>query len=59
VPPRKPVRPPASPRPAPGQDDKPAVPVKSLDDSDIGWGELPDRDTDDRLREDRPPHWDE
>jgi hypothetical protein len=59
MPPRKPVRPLASPRPAAGQDDKPAVPVKSLDDSDIGWGELPDQDQDDRLREDRPPHWDE
>ena len=49
--------------PAPGPpsapDDQPALPVKSPDDSDIGWGELPDRDDDDHLRADRPPHWDE
>jgi len=60
----KPARPATSPddtaaRPATSSDDKPALPVKSSDDSDIGWGELPDRDRDDHLREDRPPHWDE
>jgi hypothetical protein len=39
--------------------DKPAVPVRSLDDSDVGWGERPEPDDDDeRLYRERPPHWD-
>jgi hypothetical protein len=46
-------------RPVTSPDETPALPVRSPDDSDIGWGELPDRDRDDHLREDRPPHWDE
>jgi hypothetical protein len=33
------------------------VPVQGLDDTDTGWGELPEVDDDERLREDRPPHW--
>jgi hypothetical protein len=24
----------------------------------VGWGERPEPDDDDRLRQDRPPHWD-
>lgn len=47
------------PGPPPPSDDHPALPVKSSDDSDIGWGEVPDRDHDDHLRDERPPHWDE
>jgi hypothetical protein len=31
---------------------------QSSDDTDRGWGELPTRDDDDRLRAERPPHWD-
>jgi hypothetical protein len=36
-----------------------APPIRSRDDSDIGWGDLPDEDDDRRLRDNRPPHWDE
>ena len=38
--------------------DKPAVPVKSPEDTDVGWGERPEPDDDERLNRDRPPHWD-
>jgi hypothetical protein len=34
------------------------VPLRSLDDTDAGWGERPEADDDERLRQDRPPHWD-
>jgi len=30
--------------------------VRSADDSDVGWGDGPDRN-DERLRRDKPPHW--
>jgi hypothetical protein len=43
----------------PDRDDKPAVPQRSLDDTDIGWGERPEPDDDERLSRERPPHWDE
>jgi hypothetical protein len=33
-----------------------AIPVRSADDSDVGWGEASDAN-DDRLRQDKPPHW--
>lgn len=36
--------------------DGPAVPFRSRDDSDVGWGDATDSN-DDRLRRDRPPHW--
>jgi hypothetical protein len=46
-------------RPAtPGPAGKPDPPAQSTEDTDIGWGELPDADGDDRLRDGRPPHWD-
>ncbi|MEN0129329.1 MAG: hypothetical protein AAGC49_07810, partial [Brevundimonas sp.] len=35
---------------------EPALPVRALDDSDVGWGEASDAN-DDRLRRDKPPHW--
>jgi hypothetical protein len=35
---------------------EPAIPVRSADDSDVGWGESSDAN-DDRLRRDKPPHW--
>jgi AcrR family transcriptional regulator len=54
--PRGQARPPG---PPPAPHDRPALPVKSPDDSDIGWGELPDRNHDDHLRDSRPPHWGE
>jgi hypothetical protein len=39
-------------------DDRPVLPVKSQDDTDVGWGEPPAPDDDERLERDRPPHWD-
>jgi hypothetical protein len=41
----------------PDPDDTPVLPVRSEEDTDIGWGEQPEPDDDDRLRHDRPPHW--
>ena len=35
---------------------EPAIPVRSVDDSDVGWGEASDAN-DERLRQDKPPHW--
>ena len=35
---------------------KPLLPTTSRDDTDEGWGET-SRGNDDRLQEDRPPHW--
>jgi hypothetical protein len=46
---------PAAPTP-PKKDEKPVLPTTSRDDTDEGWGES-SRGNDDRLREDRPPHW--
>ena len=36
----------------------PVLPTQSREDTDLGWGDYPDRDDDDRLLRDRPPHWD-
>ena len=38
-------------------DDDPVLPEATTDDTDRGWGERPGSN-DDRLLEDRPPHWD-
>jgi len=35
----------------------PPRPEQSREDTDIAWGEYPNRDDEDRLRRDRPPHW--
>jgi Isochorismatase family len=51
----------------PDPDDKPArptrsdpvLPAQSEDETGIGWGEAPEPDDDERLRRDRPPHWDQ
>lgn len=43
-------------RTGPAADD-PAVPGRSLDDRDLGWGERVEDSNDDRLRRDKPPHW--
>jgi hypothetical protein len=52
----KPEEPPGPERPtAPA--DKPALPDRSRDETDVGWGERPDPDDDERLTRDRPPHW--
>jgi len=34
------------------------LPTQSREDTDVGWGEYRERDDDDRLLRDRPPHWD-
>jgi hypothetical protein len=36
--------------------DEDALPDQTRDDTDRGWGERPSSN-DDRLLEDRPPHW--
>lgn len=38
-------------------EDPPVLADQSRDDTDLGWGER-SWSNDDRLREDRPPHWD-
>lgn len=43
----------------PDPEDKPALPAQSQDETGIGWGEAPEPDDDERLRQDRPPHWDQ
>lgn len=35
----------------------PLLPSQSREDTDAGWGEYGDRDGDERLLRDRPPHW--
>ena len=40
-------------------DSKPLLPEQSQDETGIGWGEAPEPDDDQRLRQERPPHWDE
>ena len=42
----------------PAPDRTPVLPARSPEDTDAGWGELPEPDDDDRLYRDRPPHWD-
>jgi hypothetical protein len=38
-------------------DDDPILPDSTRDDTDAGWGER-SPGNDDRLRDERPPHWD-
>lgn len=38
-------------------EDPPVLPEQTADDTDRGWGER-ESGNDDRLIEDRPPHWD-
>jgi hypothetical protein len=56
-----------SPDPAPNQPatgsppdpgDEPVLPTQSREDTDVGWGEPPGPDDDERLCRERPPHWD-
>jgi hypothetical protein len=37
-------------------EEAPLLPEQTRDDTERGWG-LPDGSNDDRLLEDRPPHW--
>jgi hypothetical protein len=46
----------------PDPDDEPVLPARTEDETGIGWGEAPEDpepDDDERLRRDRPPHWDQ
>jgi hypothetical protein len=36
----------------------PILPAQSREDTDVGWGDYGERDDNDRLLRDRPPHWD-
>jgi hypothetical protein len=38
--------------------DMPALPVQSQEDTDVGWGDHPGPEDDERLIRERPPHWD-
>jgi hypothetical protein len=38
--------------------DMPVLPVQSQEDTDVGWGEQPGPEDDERLQRERPPHWD-
>lgn len=40
-----------------GDDELPVLPDQTSGDTDAGWGERRDSN-DDRLRHERPPHWD-
>jgi hypothetical protein len=54
--PAAPVQPtPALPPPA---SPTPILPTQSREDTDVGWGDYRERDDDDHLLRDRPPHWD-
>jgi hypothetical protein len=37
--------------------DEPVLPTQSQEDTDVGWGEPPGPDDDERLYRERPPHW--
>ena len=43
---------------APASPTAPILPAQSREDTDVGWGDYADRDDNDRLMRDRPPHWD-
>ena len=43
----------------PDPDDKPVLPEQTEDEIAVGWGEAPEPDDDERLRSERPPHWDQ
>jgi hypothetical protein len=40
-------------------DEEPALPEQSEEERGVGWGEAPEPDDEERLRQDRPPHWDQ
>jgi hypothetical protein len=33
------------------------APEQSTDDTDLGWGEQPDEDDDERIAREKPPHY--
>jgi hypothetical protein len=60
VPPQQtpPDDPPPSPGPPDDPDDRPVLPQRGRDETDAGWGDRAEPDDDERLRQDRPPHYD-
>jgi hypothetical protein len=50
---------PTPPNPAPPNPPRPILPAQSREDTDVGWGDYAERDDNDRLLRDRPPHWDD
>ena len=36
---------------------EPVIATRSADDSDVGWGDRETGSNDDRLHQDKPPHW--
>ena len=38
---------------------EPVLSARSEEETGIGWGEAPEPDDDERLRRERPPHWDQ
>ena len=54
----EPDRPDADAPAVPSVPSAPLMPTQSREDTDANWGEYRDRDDDDRLLRDRPPHWD-
>jgi hypothetical protein len=55
-----PYEPPDAPTGAcpPHREYHPVLPPQSDEDTDMGWGELPEPDGNGRFHRDRPPHWD-
>jgi hypothetical protein len=45
-------------QPVPPAPSAPILPAQSREDTDVGWGDYAERDDNDRLLRDRPPHWD-
>ena len=43
----------------PDPDDRPVLPEHSDEEEGIGWNEAAEPDDDERLRRERPPHWDQ
>ena len=43
----------------PDPEDQPVLPEQKEEESGISGGEAPEPDDDERLRRDRPPHWDQ
>jgi hypothetical protein len=41
------------------ESERPLLPDRTADETDVGWGERPESDDRDRLLRDRPPHWDD
>jgi hypothetical protein len=48
----------SSPGPQDDPDDRPVLPQRGQDETDAGWGDRAEPDDDERLRQDRPPHYD-